>query len=315
MKQLIKYCLSVTCLLFALQLGAQTGAVAELDSNIAETGNPFKMHLFVPQNLGEPSGIDFTPWDSLIPKQNILQQSGWHLQGNRWANDLSLIIFDADSNVMVPALPIVLKGGQSVLTNPLELTILSTPAPEDVADISGIKDIHNEPIAWSDYVPWIVGAVLLLLLGGLLYWYFSRRKKKEIISRSIELPPHTLALKKLEALQKKQLWQLGATKIYYAELTFILREYLQKRYQIPALESTSEETLRALRQDDEFPQDQIAAVTELLQQADLAKFAKAVPPESFHDAALFNTIRLVKETTPPEPTEPITNNPSTTTRS
>ncbi|MEO6037440.1 MAG: hypothetical protein ABIQ93_03435, partial [Saprospiraceae bacterium] len=103
------------------------------------------------------------------------------------------------------------------------------------------------------------------------------------------------ARKKLEVLARKKLWQSGQLKPYYAELTFILREYLQKRYGIPALESTTEETLAYLQQQD-FPEALRQPLAETLLQADLVKFAKSMPPESFHEQALQQVQTLVETT-------------------
>ncbi|MEO6039737.1 MAG: hypothetical protein ABIQ93_15090, partial [Saprospiraceae bacterium] len=55
-------------------LRAQVGATAQLDSNVAETGNPFIIHVLSPVAAGKPLEIDFSAWDSVLPPQNILAQ-------------------------------------------------------------------------------------------------------------------------------------------------------------------------------------------------------------------------------------------------
>jgi hypothetical protein len=111
-----------------------------------------------------------------------------------------------------------------------------------------------------------------------------------------------LALKKLRVLAQKALWRSGAVKEHCAELTFILREYLEKRYEVPALESTSEELLSRLKSTD-FPMELRPDLENILAQADLAKFAKAIPPEEFYLYSLDFAQALVTQTIPPPPVE------------
>lgn len=295
-KYFIKHCLSISCLFFALTVDAQVQATAQLDSNVAETGNPFIIRLLSPVRAGKPVQIDFSAWDTVLPRQNILAQSAATSQGNLYQIELNCITFDADT-LRLPPLTIRLSGGQMAMTNPLELVVIATPAPADLNDMADLKDIFQEPVWWSDYLPWVLALAGLIALVLAARWLLGRRQSRNSRSRSLELPPGELARKKLEVLARKRLWQTGDVKPYYAELTFILREYLQKRYDIPALESTTEETLAYLQERD-FPPDLRLPLTETLMQADLVKFAKSTPPESFHEQALQQAQRLVESTRP-----------------
>jgi hypothetical protein len=274
---------------------AQENAIAQFDSNLVETGNPFMLHLLVPQRGGAPLSQPFGAWDSLIPAQNVLSQSEWQAEGAYWKKDIKLIVFDADT-LQLPALTIPLKGGRSAQTQPLELEIIATPSPNDPNDLEDIKDIIPEPALWTDYLPWIFTIGGLVLAAILAYWLIRRYKKlKTTGSRRFELPAHTLALRRLDALAGKNLWQNGRVKEYYAELTDIVREYLERRFYIPALESTSGETILHLR-DGNFPAEKLSALEDLLEQADLAKFAKVTPPETFHTFAIKEARALVEST-------------------
>jgi len=82
------------------------------------------------------------------------------------------------------------------------------------------------------------------------------------------------ALEKLRKLKEKELWQNGQQKEYHSELTYTVREYLENRYGISALESSTHEILGDLKKadfDDGFKDN----LTEMLSIADLVKFAKA----------------------------------------
>lgn len=296
-------------LFVSASVGLRAQVTAEPDSNYAETGNPFVVHLVVPQSDGKPGQIDLSAWDSVVKEQNILQQTEWKSDGQAFSKDLILIFFDADT-LALPPLPVYLNGRGTALTNALDIIILPTPAPDDLVDMRGIKDIRREPALWTDYLPWALAIAALILLVLLASWLIRRaqhKKKQAALSRMVELPAHELAWKKLDVLAKKQLWDKGLVKEYCAELTFIAREYLEKRYAVPALESTSEEIREHLLKTD-FPENLRAGLQELLTKADLVKFAKATPPETFHEEAMTYARKMILETKPlpiPHPPSPI----------
>lgn len=281
-------------LLFLVQVVAwtQPDAIARLDSNWVETGDTFVLHLAVPFTAGTPGEVDFSAWQNVMPRENVLRQSGWTRVGQFWNKNLTLIYFDS-ALLTLPGLGVRLSGNVTTRTNAVQLEVSPTPAPPEPADI---KDIRREPWRWLDFLPvFIIMAVLALVLLWYRFYYLPR--KKGINSRKVELPPHQLALKKLEQLAKQKPWQHGRIKEYYAELTFILREYLEKRFGMPALESTSAEITRDLRRLD-VPGPLLPPIDELLVQADLAKFAQGEPPAQFHEPALEHVRALVRATEP-----------------
>lgn len=300
MQTLSKYivrCVFVLCCCFAaFYAGAQVQAHAQFDSNVVETGNPFRLSLRLPQDAGRPLDIDFSPWDSLFPKTNILEETGWRQDSGQLANDVTLLAFNADTFYLPPLL-IRLGGDRYAQTPPLELIVLATPTPTDPNDLSDIKNIHKEPFHWTDALVWIALVGGIVLLGALYYWWKHRKRDTYVLSRHVQLPPETIALKKLEALEAKQLWQKGQLKAYYAELTYILREFLEQKYTVPALESTSAELVAGLSKTD-FPDGLRADLAQLLQQADLVKFAKGEPPAAFHATTLGLVRRMVGERVP-----------------
>ncbi len=286
-----------------MPLGAQTtDAVASFDSGYVETGNPFVLHLSVPGHLGRPADVDFSPWETLLPAQNILGATGWQRRDGRWANDISLITFDS-VQLWLPPLGIALSDGAIVQTNPLELNVLPTPAPDELAEMHSIKDIRREPANWRDFLlPFGIIGGAIFVLAGAVWWLLLRKKKSGLLGeRVLRLLPHELAQHQLAELERRQYWQQGAIKTYYSELSRIVREYLEHRFHIPALESASDDILHLLT-DKAMPEQLIAPLAEFLHWADLAKFAKAVPPEHFHAQALREARRLVDQTRPREVT-------------
>jgi hypothetical protein len=272
-------------------LAAQSDVQVQFDSNLVETGELFNVHISVPRIAGKPQQLDMQAWEA--DSIHLQSQSGWKPDGERYVNSLSLITFDADTLQLSP-LRVDWSSGQRAFSDSSLLMVIATPSPSDINDIEDIKDIYREKAKWTDYLFWIALMGGLLLAAMLATWYLKNRKPKSVVTnRVLELPPHELALKKLEVLGSKQLWQKGHLKPYYAELTYIIREYLQKKYQIPALESVSSEILAALDRT-QWPERHRAALAQLLQEADIVKFAKGVPAETYHAQAFQEVKQMIE---------------------
>ena len=180
------------------------------------------------------------------------------------------------------------KGlSRSKLTNQLALLVDSPIADEAAADtvqLAPIKDIIIEPLKLQDFLPYIIGGLVLLGLVLLGIFLYRRMKKKDQLKEItvIKRPAHEIAFEKLEQLKEAKLWQQGMIKAYQSELSYIVREYVENRYEILALESTTDEILRDLKQKD-FNEALKDNLREMLQLADLVKFAKAEPPLERHE--------------------------------
>ena len=147
-----------------------------------------------------------------------------------------------------------------------------------------IKSIQTEPLVYDDFKPYLIWVVLALLLIGLFIYYLKTRKKPEI--KEIEtvdiLPPYQEALEKLQELDDKLLWQNNEIKKYYSELTEIVRVFIEKELEIPALEITTFELISLLSdyntpKNINITKETVRKLNALLQEADLVKFAKSTP--------------------------------------
>ena len=104
-------------------------------------------------------------------------------------------------------------------------------------------------------------------------------------------------------LKEEKLWQGGQDKQYYTRLTDILREYLDGRFSINAMEMTSTEILDALRRNNETRVVE-RHMKEILNVADFVKFAKMRPLADDNEASMRYAITFVEETKPqPEPVQ------------
>lgn len=147
-----------------------------------------------------------------------------------------------------------------------------------------IKSIQTEPLVYDDFKPYVIWVILALLLLGLFIYYLKTRKKPEIkeIESINTLPPYEEALEKLQELDDKLLWQNNEVKKYYSELTEIVRVFIEKELEIPALEITTFELISLLSdyntpKNINITKETVHKLNALLQEADLVKFAKSTP--------------------------------------
>ena len=121
-----------------------------------------------------------------------------------------------------------------------------------------------------------------------------KNQKLEDIIVPVEIikSPHQIALEKLGTLKESRIWEKGEIKEYHSQLTYIIREYLENRFHIPALESTSLEILRDLKKHI-LESEMIKSVDDILNIADWVKFAKGIPEENANALALDRAIELV----------------------
>ena len=146
----------------------------------------------------------------------------------------------------------------------------------------GIYTQKNLPFIFAeirDYA--IYGAMALIILSLIVWyivWYIRNRWQGKVrqIKPAPKLPPHEIAIKALEELRNRKLWQNGKHKLYYSTLTEILRLYIEGRWEVGALEMTTDEIITALREVD-IKHDSRSNLVAILRTADMVKFAKALP--------------------------------------
>lgn len=200
-------------------------------------------------------------------------------------------VFD-DGYYKIPTLYAVL-GNDSIAT--YEIPIEITGVEPDSTGLLPIKGIVKEKNNWQDYLWWYV---LLIALGlvYIVYRYMQKRKNQKlediIVPVEIIKSPHQIALEKLGTLKESRIWEKGEIKEYHSQLTYIIREYLENRFHIPALESTSLEILRDLKKHI-LESEMIKSVDDILNIADWVKFAKGIPEENANALALDRAIELV----------------------
>lgn len=230
---------------------------------------------------------------------------------------LSITSFDTGYHTIPPiAVEYLLPGDNTPLTAVTDSLILHVRTVE-VDTTRAIKDIKAPmaaPITLAELWPLFAGIAVVGLIAGFIWYYLWRRKMKKPlfpVIRKVQLPPWQTAMESLTAIESKKLWQAGRIKDYYTEITDVLRIYLENQFRIPAMEMISSEILDSLERND-FRKPSREKIGQILQLADLVKFAKENPLPAEHEMSLKNAREFVVETKPEESEPKTVNTPNQT---
>jgi len=295
-------------ILFSLQIKTSAQPVkvtAALEDSIYLIGQHIPLNL----TLERDANIEVT-WPFLVDSLGSFEilKSGkidTTLTGNTSLEQQQIFItkFDTGYHVLPPIEFTYRERNrkETAKTEPFLLRI-NTLEVDTTAAIMPIKNVIGMPLTFKEklkralIIVGIVLAVLAIPLG--IYFYFKRRKKEAYVPPP--LPPYELAIKKLQALKAKKLWQEGDIKNYYSELTGIFREYVEGRFELPALEMTTDELSPFLKKKKEVTKGLFRNMVDLLSISDFVKFAKARPSTKYHADAFDQVKDFVRQTKPIE---------------
>jgi len=202
------------------------------------------------------------------------------------------------------------SAAETLITPQLSVTIKPT-ASDTAASVLPLKPYREHPFRWIDVwrsvksSPWTWFVLVLIAIAGLwLVWrrYFKRAPAVQELP-VIVLPAHEQAVRDLIALKDKHYPARGMLREFFTEYSQIMRAYLERRYEFPALEMTTFELEREL-QSDRFPVSLERMLMPQIHEADLVKFAKYVPSGQLCDSMLEEGFQIVEATRPRESETP-----------
>lgn len=186
---------------------------------------------------------------------------------------------------------------KDLTTENLKITVESLVASEE-GDIRDIKPPLEIPKNWWRTIRFAVAGLLVLLVIVLVFIYLKRRKQgKSLIPRREKptRPPHETAIEELEKLIQEQLLEKGETKEYYIRISEIIRQYIEDRFFIIALEMTTHQLIESLKESEVEP-EVCNEVENFLNQCDLVKFAKYKPNKTANKNTTKLAFKIIEQT-------------------
>lgn len=288
---------------------ANTLVTAKLDSTLLLMGKKTVVHLEVVQDkdtrgyfLNE--GADTL--NSFVEVSERLKADTTDLDNNRIQINKDIIVQSFDSGMyVIPEFKYVV-GKDTIASNTLTLKVL----PVKVDSLENIHDFRHAgapALHLVDLVPdslieyWWTNliALILIAIGVFVYFKWSRKGKLPLLKKEKLIPPYDEAIMRLTQLKSEKLWEAGQDKEYFTRLTDILRNYIDRRFAINAMEMTSAQIMDVLRKNEEtMPvNDQL---NKILEMADFVKFAKMRPLPEDNEVAYQRSLNFVNETKPVE---------------
>ncbi len=165
-------------------------------------------------------------------------------------------------------------------------------------DSKDIKDIKGPISPAEKFKKFLLMLAAFLILSGAVWLSlrFWRRKQKEYASRV--KPAWEFAYQMLEELRLLDYPGRGKVKEYYFELSYIVRHYLEDRFNLRAPEMTTEEFLAKVGDYAELNSEVRSVLKDFLISCDMVKFAKYAPPREEIDLSFNLAKQIIDKTIP-----------------
>ena len=304
-------------IVYTLPADAQQVTVrASIDSLQLLVGEQTKIHLEVSMDADRKLRLPVIK-DTLVRGVEVLDIAKPDTQklndDKRWLirQDYTVTSFDSALYYLPPLE--VMVDDKEYRSESLALKVYSIPVDTLHPDqFFGPKTIVEVPLQWQDIDSMVYSLIFMLLFGAGCVFLIVRLKNNKPIIKIIKiepkLPPHQEAMKHIEEIKANKNIQREDPKLYYTELTDVIRTYIAERFGFNAMEMTSAEIIEQLLQVKD--KDSLKDLKYLFETADLVKFAKHAPMMNENDMNLVNAVDFINETkieeepgTKKEPTE------------
>lgn len=289
--------------LAAIEGFAQVTVDASIDSTQLFIGQQAKIKLQVSMNAGQNLLMPQFP-DTIVAGVEVVdvaKPDTQMLNGNKRlliSQEYTVTSFDS-ALYYLPPFEVSVDNKLYRSKNPLALKVYSVPVDTLHPDqFFGPKPIQEVSITWGDIDTLVYSLLIMLALAGVSVFFVIRYRDNKPIIKIIKiepkLPPHQMAMKKIDEIKSDKAKLRNDPKAYYTELTDVIRTYIKDRFNFNALEMTSTEIIEHLMQVKD--QQSIAELKSLFETADLVKFAKHAPLMNENDMNLVNAVDFINET-------------------
>ena len=291
---------------------------AKLDSVQLLMGNMTLLHLEVVQNQdatggfeifkgAAPDGVVGVCGDS-VELRTAFKRDTLDLGSRRIQINYQVPVQAFDSGFYRLPEFIYVSGADTARSNRVTLKVVPVNVGENdaISDYAGVAEPEGKSI--FDALPdplielWWLWLLIIILAAITIYGWQVYKKRGSILPKKPEPTPYEAAMKALNDLKARQLWERGMERDYFTQLTDILRVYLEKRFGINAMEMTTHQIISTLADNAEVKEKR-GYMRDILDIADFVKFAKVRPMPADNIASFENAVRFVEETRPAEPAE------------
>ena len=240
-----------------------------------------------------PGGLEIlssSKIDTILPQKN--DPSQWDMIVVQ-----SWVVTAWDSGyVVIPAIEVV--GEKSA---PVIIHVVPTRTGDASEIMPAAEIITIEWTLWERIekaAPYVLKVLAALLLALGCFYLLRKVKRKERVEIEMAVPdilPHITALEKLRKLEERKGWTKGEAKSFHVNLSEIIRTYIDARFNISSLESTTREVSAQIDLLD-ISQSDKSNLTSALRLGDKIKFAKHTARTQDHIKVINTCIEFVENT-------------------
>ena len=141
-----------------------------------------------------------------------------------------------------------------------------------------------------------IATIILLFLASVIIYFLIRKKKKTGTTQDEPPPtdPYEDALQNIEKLQSQR--PSLSPKPYVFRLSEILRIYVERVFQVPAMELTGEEFMKEIASHAFFRNRYDKILQEFIDQGDQIKYSKESADDGEMKQLLHTALHFVKDT-------------------
>lgn len=228
--------------------------------------------------------------------------------GRRHRHTWTLDTFAAGENE-IPGVTVTFvdgRPGRQTPTGPVRGELASDPLTVNVRSVLAVdepeQDLRDIKTEVRDFLGpdlaslWPLALVVIAGLVVAILAMILTRRRRTIHLEAAVIAPGDWARVRLDELERRQLVEQGLIHEFYSRLSDIVRQYLERRFELMAPERTTDEFLREAGRSDALAADHKQLLADFLRAADMVKFALHEPSATESGLALSAARGFVEET-------------------
>lgn len=165
-------------------------------------------------------------------------------------------------------------------TGTIEDRFETEPIPIRVENsLAGMRNPASLPMPLSLRILWwFLGTIAVLAIIGLIArWWFKRPRRIPYAAVVPQRSPYEWAMHELDRLIAENLIARNEHQEFYYRINGLLRQYIERRFDVMAGEQTSEEFIRSVQSMGALSMDQRETLQSFVAACDPVKYAKQLP--------------------------------------
>lgn len=187
--------------------------------------------------------------------------------------------------------------------------VVAPPAAVEIGSVlvegdTALRDIKPQAeLPYVNLIPWIIVGVSLAIAAVIIILAVRRSRALRALAAVDNRLPHEVALDELERIEGLSLPEQARFKEHYSMISDCLRQYMEKRVDVPMMERTTAEIEAGLRQTS-LSRAVSGQYISLLDVSDLVKFSEFEPDVGNAYGLLESARQIVLNTKPVNKVDP-----------